>query len=69
MALKLTDIRFAYGSDGFQLILPSLRIEAGESVALVGPSGCGKTTLLSLIAGVLEPDQGKIGRASCRERV
>jgi len=60
MALELTGIRFAYGSDGFQLVLPSLTIEAGESVALVGPSGSGKTTLLSLIAGVLEPDQGSI---------
>lgn len=60
MALELTGIRFAYGNDGFQLVLPSLTIEAGESVALVGPSGSGKTTLLSLIAGVLEPDQGSI---------
>jgi putative ABC transport system ATP-binding protein len=60
MALELTDIHFAYGDDGFQLAVPSLSIEAGDSVALVGPSGCGKTTLLSLIAGVLEPDQGSI---------
>ena len=30
MALELTDIRFAYGSDGFQLVLPSLRIQAAD---------------------------------------
>jgi ATP-binding cassette subfamily B protein RaxB len=31
----------------------SLKIEAGESVALVGPSGCGKTTLLKVMLGLL----------------
>ena len=31
-----------------------------EIVSLIGPSGCGKTTLLSLIAGLLEPTSGEI---------
>ena len=35
-------------------------VDGGEFVALVGPSGCGKTTLLSLIAGLLSPDEGDI---------
>lgn len=38
----------------------SLKIEAGESVALVGPSGCGKTTVLRLLAGLETPDAGRI---------
>ena len=38
----------------------SLRLEAGEFVALVGPSGSGKTTLLRLIAGLDFPDSGLI---------
>ncbi len=38
----------------------SLRVEAGESVALLGPSGCGKTTLLRLIAGLERPLTGTI---------
>jgi len=35
-------------------------IPAGELTLLVGPSGCGKTTLISLIAGLLEPTAGQI---------
>jgi putative ABC transport system ATP-binding protein len=31
----------------------------GELLMLVGPSGCGKTTLISVIAGILERDQGQ----------
>jgi nitrate/nitrite transport system ATP-binding protein len=36
----------------------SLSIEKGEFVAIVGYSGAGKTTLISLIAGLLQPDTG-----------
>jgi len=35
-----------------------LDVFAGEMTLLVGPSGCGKTTLLSIIAGLLEPTRG-----------
>jgi putative ABC transport system ATP-binding protein len=38
----------------------SLRVAAGELVALYGPSGSGKTTLLMLIAGLLAPDSGAV---------
>jgi multiple sugar transport system ATP-binding protein len=38
----------------------SLRVEAGEFVALVGPSGCGKTTLMRIIAGIETADAGRI---------
>lgn len=37
-----------------------LDIRAGELTLLVGPSGCGKTTLLSLIAGLLDPTAGQV---------
>ena len=37
-----------------------LTIRRGELVTLLGPSGCGKTTLLRLIAGLAQPDQGQI---------
>jgi ABC-type Fe3+/spermidine/putrescine transport system ATPase subunit len=38
----------------------SLTVEEGEMVCLLGPSGCGKTTLLRLIAGLVEPDDGEV---------
>ncbi len=38
----------------------SLGIGAGERVAILGPSGGGKTTLLHLMGGVIQPDQGTI---------
>ena len=38
----------------------SLRIDDGEAVVLLGPSGCGKTTLLRLIAGLDDPDEGTV---------
>lgn len=38
----------------------SIEIEKGEFVCLLGPSGCGKTTLLRLIAGLTDLDDGEI---------
>ena len=38
----------------------SLHLPAGRLVSFLGPSGCGKTTLLRLIAGLDQPDAGRI---------
>ena len=38
----------------------SLKVTAGEFVALVGPSGSGKTTMLSILAALLQPTSGQI---------
>jgi ATP-binding cassette, subfamily B, bacterial len=38
----------------------SLRIAAGETIALVGPSGSGKSTLLNLVLGFIRPTEGTI---------
>jgi putative ABC transport system ATP-binding protein len=38
-----------------------LELPYGEMTLLVGPSGCGKTTLISVVAGLLEPSTGEVG--------
>lgn len=38
----------------------NLEIDDGELISILGPSGCGKSTTLSLIAGLLKPDNGEI---------
>jgi putative ABC transport system ATP-binding protein len=36
-----------------------LQVRTGELLMLVGPSGCGKTTLISVVAGILDHDDGE----------
>ena len=45
-----------------QLVLKGINLDIYENefVTLLGPSGCGKTTLLRILAGFLEPNQGKV---------
>ena len=58
----IIDIEHLSKSFGDKQVLKdiSLYIRKGEFVTLLGPSGCGKTTLLRMIAGFLQPDEGTI---------
>lgn len=38
----------------------SITIPTGQSIGITGPSGCGKTTLLSILAGLSQPDSGTL---------
>lgn len=44
----------------------SMQVRRGEFVSVVGPSGCGKTSVLSLIAGIIEPSAGTIYTDGCK---
>ncbi|TGJ76010.1 nickel import ATP-binding protein NikO [Caproiciproducens galactitolivorans] len=55
--IELSDVSYSYeGTPALKNI--TLRIEKGESVALMGMNGSGKSTLLKLINGILFPDSG-----------
>lgn len=58
--VRIENLTFGYGSNGFRLRVPDFSLGVGERLAIVGPSGSGKTTLLNLIAGILVPDDGRI---------
>ena len=61
IALDAVGKTYAVQGDTVQALTPTtLDIAEGELVVLLGPSGCGKTTLLRLIAGLIEPSQGRI---------
>lgn len=57
--LELCDVCLQFGK---QVVLEniSLKINAGERIALIGPSGQGKSSLLKLLAGLITPDSGKL---------
>lgn len=47
--------------NGTQALLPvKLSANQGEFITLLGPSGCGKSTLLKMVAGLLEPSDGRL---------
>jgi len=54
------DVSFAYRVDEPILEHFSVRIAAGEHVALVGPTGSGKTTVIRLLCRLYEPQSGRI---------
>ena len=52
---------FGTGDDAVKVLRGvNFEVPRGEMTFLVGPSGCGKTTLLSVIAGLLNPTQGEL---------
>jgi len=43
----------------------NLDLKRGESIALVGPTGCGKSTLVNILLGLIEPQEGRVEVNGC----
>src|SRR5690625_466323 len=59
--IEISQVSHTYGS---VLVLENinLKVMRGEFIAIVGPSDCGKTTLLNIISGFENPDEGSVCR-------
>ncbi|MGQ0629353.1 MAG: ABC transporter ATP-binding protein [Phycisphaerales bacterium] len=61
LAVRARGVRKGFGAGAARVEAlrgVDLEIEPGRLVMLVGPSGCGKTTLVSIVSGVLDADEG-----------
>jgi ABC-type multidrug transport system ATPase subunit len=63
-AIDLARLRKDFG-DRTALAGIDLRVEPGESVAVIGPNGSGKSTLLRILAGLLRPTSGEVSVLGC----
>jgi branched-chain amino acid transport system ATP-binding protein len=62
--LQVESLSVAYGG-ARALSDVSLRVGAGQFVAIVGPNGAGKTTLFRAISGIVAPQSGRILYQGC----
>lgn len=61
VAVQCQGVTKSYGTGNARVMAlrgVDLEVYTGELLMLVGPSGCGKTTLISVIAGILDQDEG-----------
>ena len=62
-AVSCQGVTKEFGANGTKTLAlrgVDLEVSDGQMTLLVGPSGCGKTTLISIVAGLLNPTQGKV---------
>ena len=57
---SLANIKFAYADSPPALVLPKLEIRLGERIAVLGPIGAGKSSMLRVLSGLYQPQEGKV---------
>jgi ABC-type nitrate/sulfonate/bicarbonate transport system ATPase subunit len=59
--LDQVSMTFKAPAGAFQALAPvTLSIAQGRFVSLIGPSGCGKSTIFNIVAGLLQPSEGRV---------
>ena len=58
--VEFKNVYFSYSEDKPLIQNFSLNVKSGQQVAIVGPTGCGKTTLINLLMGFYDVQQGEI---------
>ena len=58
--VEMNDVSFAYVEDNHVITDSAFIAQPGEIVALIGPSGEGKTTMIRLILGLVQPEEGSV---------
>ncbi|ERT11339.1 peptidase domain-containing ABC transporter [Photorhabdus temperata] len=59
-SLELSHVSYTYDESNYTISDFSIKIEGGESVAIVGPSGAGKSTLIKIMSGLIKPQSGEV---------
>jgi putative ABC transport system ATP-binding protein len=60
-AVSFSDVEYSWpGPSPFKLTIAEFKLGRGEKLLLLGPSGSGKSTFLSLLAGIVVPDRGRV---------
>ncbi len=68
--LVIKNLQYSYGGTISIFENFNLKVKPGEFLAILGPSGCGKTTMLNLLSGFYQPEQGNVllrGNKICPE--
>ncbi len=60
VVLRFENVSFSYDGDHKVLDNVDFEMQPGDILGVVGPNGTGKTTMLKLITGKLEPDDGRV---------
>ncbi|HBN52449.1 MAG TPA: ABC transporter ATP-binding protein, partial [Thalassospira sp.] len=60
MTIRFENVTYRYADGKGGLTDINFDVKTGELLAVIGPSGSGKSTLLKLLAGFMDPQQGRI---------
>jgi len=58
--MKISNLQKSFGR--FSLHIQDMELRNGQMYGLIGANGCGKSTTIKLLAGLIQPDAGVIGR-------